>query len=163
MSIHDARYKCLTKTGYVEELNCISCHCSGELLLVCLLAGDGEGDADNKDDDENDDDDDEEEQESTVMKFLPEDTAALDAMYQAMSQCQALNPDPNDSDSDPENIFVDADGDGGEEIEGGDQEGHGNGADDEDGWFLVHLANYQMINFFLKCSVQYTAFYFRRI
>lgn len=47
------------------------------------------------------------------MKFLPDDTAALDAMYQAMSQCQALNPDPDaqQSDSDPENIFLDADGD----------------------------------------------------
>ena len=78
----------------------------------------GDEDVDN-DDDKEDDEDENEDDENTVMKFLPDDTASLDAMYQAMSQCQALNPDPQDSDSDPENIFLDADGDEGEEGEVG--------------------------------------------
>lgn len=77
-------------------------------IIEFSLAGDEE-----IDDEEDEDDDNEDEQGSTVMKFLPDDTASLEAMYQAMSQCQALNPDPQDSDSDPENIFVDADGDEG--------------------------------------------------
>ena len=61
------------------------------------------------------------------MKFLPDDTASLDAMYQAMSQCQALNPDPEDSDSDPENMFVNADGDEGID---GDNDNQDDGEDD---------------------------------
>ncbi|KAE8742289.1 hypothetical protein FOCC_FOCC012168 [Frankliniella occidentalis] len=68
--------------------------------------------------DEEDSDEDPEDGQNTILKFLPDDTAALEAMYQAMSQCQALHPDPDQqSDSDPENIFVDADG---EEAEGED-------------------------------------------
>ncbi|XP_034252358.1 methylosome subunit pICln [Thrips palmi] len=128
--------------GFSLEYPHICLHAISRTPVECLYMmldtnvspklGDGEGNDDSKDDDENDEDEDEEEQESTVMKFLPEDTTALDAMYQAMSQCQALNPDPNDSDSDPENIFVDADGDEG--IEGEGQEGHEVGGDDDDGY-----------------------------
>ncbi|KAK3909472.1 Methylosome subunit pICln [Frankliniella fusca] len=69
--------------------------------------------------DEDDSDEDPEDGQNTILKFLPDDSAAIEAMYQAMSQCQALHPDPEQqSDSDPENIFVDADGE--EEVEGED-------------------------------------------
>lgn len=36
----------------------------------------------------------------TEMRFAPDNTNNLDAMFQAMSQCQALHPDPHDSFSD---------------------------------------------------------------
>lgn len=140
-----------TGEGFSLEYPHICLHAISRTPVECLYMmldtnvspklGDGEEQADNKDEDEDDEDNDDEEQESTVMKFLPEDTAALDAMYQAMSQCQALNPDPNDSDSDPENIFVDADGDGDEEVEDEGVEGHGNGADDDDEGYEYEEAN----------------------
>src|SRR5687768_3529616 len=47
------------------------------------------------------DDDDESENESaessvgmSEVRFVPEDKSLLDAMFQAMSECQALHPDP---------------------------------------------------------------------
>lgn len=33
----------------------------------------------------------------TEIRFIPEDKAALDGMYKAMCDCQALHPDPEDS------------------------------------------------------------------
>lgn len=50
---------------------------------------------------DNDDDDEDEDNESetpiTEMRFAPENVNSLDSMFQAMSQCQALHPDPQDS------------------------------------------------------------------
>lgn len=34
------------------------------------------------------------------MRFAPDNTNNLDAMFQAMNSCQALHPDPQDSFSD---------------------------------------------------------------
>ncbi|XP_044590280.1 methylosome subunit pICln isoform X1 [Cotesia glomerata] len=51
---------------------------------------------------ENSDEDDNSEHVNTHMRFAPDNTQSLDAMYQAMSQCQILHPDPNDSHSDDE-------------------------------------------------------------
>lgn len=34
------------------------------------------------------------------MRFAPDNTNNLEAMFQAMNQCQALHPDPQDSFSD---------------------------------------------------------------
>uniref|UniRef100_T1IW02 Methylosome subunit pICln n=1 Tax=Strigamia maritima TaxID=126957 RepID=T1IW02_STRMM len=33
----------------------------------------------------------------TEIRFVPQDTTILDAMYRTMSECQTLHPDPNDS------------------------------------------------------------------
>lgn len=57
------------------------------------------------------DDTDEEEEEMTEVRFVPDDHEALDAMFAAMNDCQALHPDPNDSLS-PEEDF-----DEGEDLE----------------------------------------------
>ncbi|XP_068601582.1 methylosome subunit pICln isoform X2 [Brachionichthys hirsutus] len=48
--------------------------------------------------DEEDDDDDD--GPITEIRFVPSDRAALDAMFSAMCDCQALHPDPEDDDSD---------------------------------------------------------------
>ncbi|XP_037090544.1 methylosome subunit pICln-like [Pollicipes pollicipes] len=55
----------------------------------------------------------------TEVRFVPEDEAALDRMFHAMSECQSLHPDPNDS--------VSAEGD---DFEGDDCD---EGPDDADG------------------------------
>ncbi|XP_043283451.1 methylosome subunit pICln [Venturia canescens] len=48
----------------------------------------------------------------TEFMFTPDDTNSLDAMFQAMNQCQALHPDPQDSFSDAEeDIYEDAEDD----------------------------------------------------
>lgn len=67
-------------------------------LLYCVSPGD-QGVAieqENMDDDGSDDSD----GVITELRFAPRDVSHLDAMYQAMSHCQALHPDPNDSYSD---------------------------------------------------------------
>ncbi|KYM83353.1 Methylosome subunit pICln [Atta colombica] len=46
----------------------------------------------------------------TEMQFAPDNTNNLDLMFQAMSACQALHPDPQDSFSD-EDIYEDAEED----------------------------------------------------
>ncbi len=43
------------------------------------------------------DSDAESETKMTEVRFVPEDRGLLEAMFQAMSACQALHPDPNDS------------------------------------------------------------------
>lgn len=59
--------------------------------------------------DDDDDDDDDSDAPMTEMRFAPDNTNNLDAMFQAMNQCQALHPDPNDSFSDAEeDIYEDA-------------------------------------------------------
>ncbi|KAK0086779.1 hypothetical protein PV325_011205 [Microctonus aethiopoides] len=48
----------------------------------------------------------------TEMRFAPDNTNNLDAIFQAMNQCQALHPDPQDSFSDAEeDIYEDAEED----------------------------------------------------
>nr|CAD7200026.1 unnamed protein product [Timema douglasi] len=68
-----------------------------------------------------DSEDDESDPGMTEMRFVPDDKAMLDAMFHAMTQCQALHPDPEDSASD-DDIFEDADED---EEEGGYHLGSG--------------------------------------
>ncbi|CAB0039925.1 unnamed protein product [Trichogramma brassicae] len=58
------------------------------------------GSNDEDDDDDDDDDDEDSEAPITEMRFAPDNTNNLDAMFQAMNQCQALHPDPQDSFSD---------------------------------------------------------------
>ncbi|KOC67352.1 Methylosome subunit pICln, partial [Habropoda laboriosa] len=48
----------------------------------------------------------------TEMRFAPDNTNNLEAMFHAMNQCQALHPDPQDSFSDgEEDIYEDAEED----------------------------------------------------
>ncbi|CAA9998734.1 unnamed protein product [Nesidiocoris tenuis] len=51
---------------------------------------------------ENEDDEDDGEDELTELRFVPDDPTALDSMFQAMSECQTLHPDPDDSVSEGE-------------------------------------------------------------
>ncbi|KAM3874786.1 methylosome subunit pICln [Diretmus argenteus] len=55
-----------------------------------------------KDDEDasSDDDDDDEEGAISEIRFVPSDKAALESMFSAMCECQALHPDPEDDDSD---------------------------------------------------------------
>ncbi|KAK1785162.1 hypothetical protein P4O66_018574, partial [Electrophorus voltai] len=55
-------------------------------------------------DDEGEDegDDDSEDGVITEIRFVPSDKAALEPMFSAMCECQALHPDPEDADSDDE-------------------------------------------------------------
>ncbi|XP_043489262.1 methylosome subunit pICln [Polistes fuscatus] len=56
--------------------------------------------------------DDEGDTPTTEMSFVPDDTTNLEAIFEAMNQCQALNPDPQDSFSDDEeDIYEDAEED----------------------------------------------------
>ncbi|XP_076650959.1 chloride nucleotide-sensitive channel icln [Halictus rubicundus] len=56
----------------------------------------------------------------TEMRFAPDNTNNLDAMFQAMNHCQALYPDPQDSFSDAEeDIYEDAEEDDFENYEVG--------------------------------------------
>uniref|UniRef100_UPI0037E97EFA methylosome subunit pICln n=1 Tax=Semicossyphus pulcher TaxID=241346 RepID=UPI0037E97EFA len=62
--------------------------------------------AEKADDEEEDDssssggDDDDEDGAITEIRFVPSDKAALESMFSAMCECQALHPDPEDDDSD---------------------------------------------------------------
>lgn len=69
------------------------------------LGDDSEADMAEKPADEDDDDgsssgDDDEEGAITEIRFVPSDKAALESMFSAMCECQALHPDPEDEDSD---------------------------------------------------------------
>ncbi|XP_076176539.1 chloride nucleotide-sensitive channel icln [Ptiloglossa arizonensis] len=56
----------------------------------------------------------------TEIRFAPDNTNNLDAMFQAMNQCQAFHPDPQDSFSDAEeDIYEDAEEDDFENYEVG--------------------------------------------
>ncbi|XP_042269167.1 methylosome subunit pICln [Thunnus maccoyii] len=55
------------------------------------------GDESSSDDDDDDDDD---EGVISEIRFVPSDKAALESMFSAMCECQALHPDPEDDDSD---------------------------------------------------------------
>lgn len=66
------------------------------LIVHCsFLDGTGtNGDVNNDDDEE---DEEEDEKDSSELRFIPQDKSCLNSMYNAMSDCQALHPDPNDS------------------------------------------------------------------
>nr|XP_046171435.1 methylosome subunit pICln-like isoform X3 [Oncorhynchus gorbuscha] len=53
----------------------------------------------NAHDDEEDEDEDDECEGITEIRFVPSDKAALESMFSAMCECQALHPDPDDEDS----------------------------------------------------------------
>ncbi|XP_064456185.1 methylosome subunit pICln-like [Ornithodoros turicata] len=55
---------------------------------------------------------------SSEIRFVPENKSSLDAMYKAMSECQALHPDPTDSISEEEEGCYDDADDDDEEDEG---------------------------------------------
>ncbi|KAI4490229.1 hypothetical protein M0802_010807 [Mischocyttarus mexicanus] len=56
--------------------------------------------------------DDEGDTPTTEMSFVPDDSTNLEAMFEAMNQCQVLHPDPQDSFSDDEeDIYEDAEED----------------------------------------------------
>ncbi|XP_054455131.1 methylosome subunit pICln [Anoplopoma fimbria] len=61
-----------------------------------------DGEEDDNDDSSNSgaDDDDDEEGAITEIRFVPGDKVALESMFSAMCECQALHPDPEDDDSD---------------------------------------------------------------
>ncbi|CAO2613762.1 Methylosome subunit pICln, partial [Lemmus lemmus] len=50
--------------------------------------------------DEDEEDGDEDVEPITEFRFVPSDKSALEAMFTAMCECQALHPDPEDEDSD---------------------------------------------------------------
>lgn len=68
-----------------------------------------------QEDDEEDGDDEEGGMPGSEVRFIPTETSCLKEMYQAMSACQALHPDPEDVDSEEE--FADYNEDEGEEEE----------------------------------------------
>ena len=73
------------------------------------------------DDDDNDDDD----QGTTEIRFVPDDKSCLDALFKAMSECQALHPDPEALSEDEDG----GEGDGGmfEDAEEEDESPNGTG------------------------------------
>ncbi|XP_045673975.1 methylosome subunit pICln isoform X2 [Phyllostomus hastatus] len=52
------------------------------------------------DEEEEDSDDDDDVEPIAEFRFVPSDKSALEAMFTAMCECQALHPDPEDEDSD---------------------------------------------------------------
>ncbi|XP_066477719.1 methylosome subunit pICln [Tiliqua scincoides] len=56
----------------------------------------GEGEEEEEEEEENDD----EAEPISEFRFVPSDKSALEAMFSAMCECQALHPDPEDEDSD---------------------------------------------------------------
>ena len=64
------------------------------------------------------------------FSFVPANEASLQAMFDAMSKCQSLHPDPADSNDEDEEVE-------GEEEEGmyddAEEEGDGEGAEEDDG------------------------------
>ncbi|XP_063112496.1 methylosome subunit pICln isoform X3 [Cavia porcellus] len=69
-----------------------------EHLYVMVNSKFGEEIKDSLDEEEEDSDDDVEP--ITEFRFVPTDKSALEAMFTAMCECQALHPDPEDEDSD---------------------------------------------------------------
>ncbi|XP_064144812.1 methylosome subunit pICln isoform X2 [Loxodonta africana] len=69
-----------------------------EHLYVMVNAKFGEGPKESVGDEEEDSDDDIEP--IAEFRFVPSDKSALEAMFTAMCECQALHPDPEDEDSD---------------------------------------------------------------
>ncbi|XP_006006363.1 methylosome subunit pICln [Latimeria chalumnae] len=57
------------------------------------------------DPDEEEDSDEEDTEPITEIRFVPTDKSALEPMFTAMCECQALHPDPEDEDSDDDDDF----------------------------------------------------------
>lgn len=57
---------------------------------------------DDEGEEEQEDDDDDEDDVITELRFVPSDQAALESMFSAMCDCQALHPDPEDANSEDE-------------------------------------------------------------
>ncbi|XP_023648389.1 methylosome subunit pICln isoform X4 [Paramormyrops kingsleyae] len=75
------------------------------VMVNAKLSDEAEMEAEKKDDDDDDDDDEDDNSEDdsgpiTEIRFVPTDKAALEPMFNAMCECQALHPDPEDDDSD---------------------------------------------------------------
>ncbi|KAM9481296.1 methylosome subunit pICln isoform 2-T2 [Clarias gariepinus] len=56
----------------------------------------------NEGEEESDNDNEDEDEVITEIRFVPSDNAALESMFSAMCDCQALHPDPEDADSENE-------------------------------------------------------------
>ncbi|XP_074256512.1 methylosome subunit pICln isoform X2 [Saimiri boliviensis] len=92
--------------GFSLEYPTISLHalsrdrsdCLGEHLYVMVNAKFEESKESVADEEEEDSDEDVEP--ITEFRFVPSDKSALEAMFTAMCECQALHPDPEDEDSD---------------------------------------------------------------
>ncbi|XP_064221395.1 methylosome subunit pICln isoform X1 [Aotus nancymaae] len=93
--------------GFSLEYPTISLHalsrdrsdCLGEHLYVMVNAKFEEESKESVADEEEEDSDDDVEP-ITEFRFVPSDKSALEAMFTAMCECQALHPDPEDEDSD---------------------------------------------------------------
>uniref|UniRef100_A0A2K6CNB8 Methylosome subunit pICln n=1 Tax=Macaca nemestrina TaxID=9545 RepID=A0A2K6CNB8_MACNE len=93
--------------GFSLEYPTISLHalsrdrsdCLGEHLYVMVNAKFEEESKEPVADEEEEDSDDDVEP-ITEFRFVPSDKSALEAMFTAMCECQALHPDPEDEDSD---------------------------------------------------------------
>ncbi|XP_077398301.1 methylosome subunit pICln isoform X2 [Festucalex cinctus] len=66
---------------------------------------DGVGSEEEEDDDDDDGGDNEEQGGITEIRFVPDDKAALESMFAAMCECQALHPDPEDEDDSDDDDF----------------------------------------------------------
>ncbi|XP_045781036.1 methylosome subunit pICln [Maniola jurtina] len=96
-------------------------------LRLPELQQQGGGDAQNEDDDD-DDDFDADNHPITQLRFIPQNEGDLSSMYSAMSQGQALHPDPADEVDDEDSYMDGEDDDGDEEFEDAEET---NGAPDE--------------------------------
>ncbi|XP_074256511.1 methylosome subunit pICln isoform X1 [Saimiri boliviensis] len=93
--------------GFSLEYPTISLHalsrdrsdCLGEHLYVMVNAKFEEESKESVADEEEEDSD-EDVEPITEFRFVPSDKSALEAMFTAMCECQALHPDPEDEDSD---------------------------------------------------------------
>uniref|UniRef100_A0A8D3BFQ3 Methylosome subunit pICln n=1 Tax=Scophthalmus maximus TaxID=52904 RepID=A0A8D3BFQ3_SCOMX len=69
-------------------------------VMVNGKLNDGEEEEEEDDDDGGSSGGDDEDGAITEIRFVPSDKAALEIMFSAMCECQALHPDPEDDDSD---------------------------------------------------------------
>ncbi|XP_013775248.1 methylosome subunit pICln-like [Limulus polyphemus] len=92
-----------------RDLNAFPCECL-YLMIDAELESNGE--------EQNGESQEDEESKTSEVRFVPENTGVLDAMFKAMMDCQALHPDPDDSYSDDEvGCFEDAEDDSGAEYD----------------------------------------------
>ncbi|XP_030650253.1 methylosome subunit pICln isoform X2 [Chanos chanos] len=71
------------------------------VMVNAKLSDENEAEMHEKGEGDDDDSSDEEDSEAiTEIRFVPSDKSALEPMFSAMCECQALHPDPEDADSD---------------------------------------------------------------
>lgn len=79
------------------------------VMVNAKLDDEGEAAPLEKDPDEEDEDEEDSDSESsgeiTEIRFVPSDKAALEPMFSAMCDCQALHPDPDDADSEDDDDY----------------------------------------------------------